>query len=29
MIANERNASRQARFREYLNSPYAVVAESP
>ena len=28
MIANEGNASRQARFREYLNSPYAVVAES-
>jgi hypothetical protein len=28
MIANERNPSRQARFREYLNSSYAVVAES-
>jgi hypothetical protein len=28
MIANEKNASRQARFREYLNSSYAVVAES-
>jgi hypothetical protein len=28
MIANEKNPSRQAQFREYLNSSYAVVAES-
>jgi hypothetical protein len=28
MMANEKNASRQARFREYLKSSYAVVAES-
>jgi hypothetical protein len=27
MIADEKNPSRQARFREYLNSSYAVVAE--
>jgi hypothetical protein len=28
MIANENNPSRQAQLREYLNSSYAVVAES-
>jgi hypothetical protein len=28
MIANEKNASRQARFREYLKSYYEVVAAS-